>query len=139
MKFIDYSTEVLADIDSRKMKAITENALILEREIASKTPVDTGHLRGSISTIAPLISTDGSGGCFFGKKGTKATECRSIVHPGGIEGSVDSNEAFVGTNVSYAPYVEYGTKYMKAQSFMRTGYESAKPKMDRNMERNMKI
>jgi HK97 gp10 family phage protein len=34
-------------------------------------------------------------------------------------------EATVGTNVEYAPYVEYGTYKMKAQPFMSVGAEAA--------------
>ena len=37
----------------------------------------------------------------------------SITH------TVDGNDAYIGTNVEYAPYVEFGTSRMKAQEFLR--------------------
>ena len=34
----------------------------------------------------------------------------------------------VGTNVLYAPYVEFGTRYMRAQPFMRPAVEKLRSK-----------
>ena len=45
---------------------------------------------------------------------------------------VDEEEARVGTNVDYAPHIEYGTVNMAAQSFLR-------PALDRNKAQIEKI
>jgi HK97 gp10 family phage protein len=37
----------------------------------------------------------------------------SITH------TADDDTAYIGTNVEYAPYVEYGTIHMKAQPFLK--------------------
>lgn len=34
-----------------------------------------------------------------------------------------NNDAYIGTNVEYAPYVEYGTSRQKAQPFLRPAAE----------------
>lgn len=45
------------------------------------------------------------------------------VDEGNLKGSINSQvkgeQAIVGTNVDYAPHVEYGTRFMRAQPFMR--------------------
>lgn len=119
MEFKDNSRKILDDIEWRTKKALTENALILERDIVLLTPVDTGRLRASISHIAPL---------------SRSPETQSMHM---IEGPNADDVAYVGTNVSYAPHVEYGTKYQRPQSYMRAGFEKARPKMERNMRRNL--
>ena len=45
---------------------------------------------------------------------------------------VKGNIAIVGTNVEYAPYVEYGTKRSRAQPFLR-------PAIDRNRRRIIRM
>ena len=42
----------------------------------------------------------------------------SITH------GVEDYTAYIGTNVEYAPYVEYGTSRMKAQPFIRPAAEN---------------
>lgn len=39
---------------------------------------------------------------------------------------VSNTEAAIGTNVEYAPYVEFGTKRMKAQPFLRPALDDVK-------------
>lgn len=45
-----------------------------------------------------------------------------------ITARVDGEQAIIGTNVEYAPYMEYGTKFTKARSYLR-------PSLDRNKEK----
>jgi HK97 gp10 family phage protein len=42
--------------------------------------------------------------------------------------------AEAGTNVNYARYVEFGTKYMKAQPYLIPAFEQSKPDMDLAVE-----
>ena len=46
--------------------------------------------------------------------------------------SVDNDTARVGTNVEYAPYLEYGTDRMPAQAYLR-------PALDQNINRINKL
>lgn len=54
------------------------------------------------------------------------------VRTGRLRGSItseyDGNSAQVGTNVEYAPYVEYGTYKMSARPFLRPAVENYKDK-----------
>lgn len=83
-------------------KAITESALSMAGIIKARTPVRTGRLRASITAASHLLDS-----------------------------SVKSGEGDVGTNVEYAPYVEYGTKKQKPQPYMRKGAEEALPTVNR--------
>ena len=116
-RFEDMTDERKAEIDKRLGIALTEAAIQLEGEIALRTPVDTGHLRASISHIVPLGRSEGGGDR--------------------LSGTAPENAAYVGTNVEYAPYVEYGTKRMKAQPYMRTGLDAARPALKEIFRRRM--
>ena len=55
----------------------------------------------------------------------------SPVKTGNLRGSISfkvesEDEARVGTNVEYAPYVEYGTKKMSAQPYLRPALDNNK-------------
>ena len=61
-RFEDMTDERGAEIGRRLGIALTETAIQLEGEIAIRTPVDTGHLRASISHIAPGGRSEKGGG-----------------------------------------------------------------------------
>ena len=111
--FRDGSKDALSKIGTLRDVALMESAIVVDGECIVRCPVDTGHLRGSISRKVRLST--GS------IEGTDPEE--------GVEGSPGVGEAVVGTNVSYAPHVEYGTKFQRAQPFMRTGAVAAEPKV----------
>lgn len=66
------------------------------------------------------------------KKGyqTGATK-RSI----GLEIQDGGFTAEVGPTTEYAPYLEYGTRYMEAQPFVRPAYEEQKQKFKSDMQK----
>lgn len=112
----DGSADALEKIKDLRDIALMESAIVVEGECIVRCPVDTGHLRGSISRKVRLSSgrTEGAN------------------KDGGLEGSsLAEGEALIGTNVSYAPHVEYGTKYQSAQPFMRPGAVAAEPSVRR--------
>lgn len=118
-RFKDRTDRVIDEIGERRKRALTAAAIQLEGEIAIRTPVDTGHLRASISHIAPLGRS---------RKGGDR-----------LSGKIPEGMAVVGTNTEYAAYVEYGTRYQKAQPYMRTGYAAAKPDIDRIITEGFRI
>lgn len=67
---------------------INKTAYKIERDAKQLCPVDTGRLKGSITT-----------------------------NPGHLE-------AEVGTNVEYAGFVEFGTRYQSAQPYIIPAFES---------------
>lgn len=67
---------------------INKTAYKIERDAKSICPVDTGRLKGSITTNTGHL------------------------------------EAEVGTNVEYAKFVEFGTRYQSAQPYLIPSFES---------------
>ena len=59
----------------------------------------------------------------------------SPVKTGNLRGSINfkvdsADEARVGTNVEYAPYVEYGTRKMAAQPYLRPALDNNKKQIE---------
>lgn len=76
-------------------KLVKDTLYNIEKDAKQKCPVDTGRLRGSITT--------------------------NII-------SAYSGE--VGTNVEYAEYVEYGTRYQSAQPYFEPAVEKNEDKFN---------
>jgi HK97 gp10 family phage protein len=59
------------------------------------------------------------------------------VDTGNLKGSITYRVGFdhakVGTNVDYAPYLEYGTVKMSAQPYLRPGLDSNKSAINKSM------
>lgn len=104
--FEDGTKETIEQIKKNRDVALIESAIVMEGNISIRCPVDTGHLRQSIGRKVRLYDKSVSG--------EKKNDGLDSYPP-------NEGEAYIGTNVEYAPYVEYGTKYQKAQSYMRTG------------------
>jgi HK97 gp10 family phage protein len=45
---------------------------------------------------------------------------------------------YIGTQVSYAPYVEFGSKFQRAKSFLRTAYSSQKSNVPKIIKETIK-
>lgn len=104
----DAIVQVLDDWDSG-LRANVEHLLAMAAEEARKRcPVDTGRLRRGIETD---INT-----------GEGASE---VV-----------GELF--DDVDYAPFVEFGTRYMRAQPFLRPGMAMAQARYEREMTKGLK-
>ena len=82
--------------------AMEKSAFQLEREIKPITPYKTGRLRTSI--------------------GNETKEGVRQVSPFRTE---------IGTKVEYAHFLEWGTRFMKARPYMRTGANKAMPEINR--------
>lgn len=89
--------------------------------ISDMEAVDTGFLRNSITWAldgepANVSEYQDDAGNQTGQYGGQAP-----AEEGGMKRSV-----YVGTNVYYAPYVEYGTRKMDARPFMSTAIQGHK-------------
>ena len=86
----------------------------IEREAKRLCPVDTGRLRASIST------NWSNSGMSEGNVGSGAEVDDGVGNPG-----VEENKftVVVGTRVTYAPFVEFGTSRMGNTPFMRAAFE----------------
>ena len=83
-------------LETETDKAVAESVEVMAGRIKALTPVRTGRLRSSITPSSRLL-----------------------------DGRCPSGEGQVGTNVEYAPYVEYGTRHQKPQAYMRRGAEAS--------------
>lgn len=114
----DNRKEVLDELEQVIKRALTDVGIEAVDNIVSKGnfPVDTGLLRNSItfavSGEAPQISS---------YRADKPRKGSSTIESGMYTGSApnDKNKAvYIGTNVHYAKYVQYGTSKMVARDFM---------------------
>lgn len=105
-------------------KSAFEAALIVEEQAAALCPIDTGRLRGSITIEGMGEST---------AVRTPATGDDKITGPS------DENEIYVGTNVDYAAYQEFGTRKNEAQAYLRPALDLAKGKSVTLIEVNGRI
>lgn len=80
-------------------EAVEKAALRVEADAKDSCPVDTGRLRSSITTDGPRVIS-----------GEEIT-------------------AKVGTNVEYAPFVEFGTKRQKAQPYLYPALAKNRPQL----------
>lgn len=117
--------------DKLTEKALSAIGVFLEGEAIVRCPVDTGRLRGSITWA---IRHEHS----IARSPATQEDAVDIPH--------DKYTLYVGTNVEYAPYVEYGAKRRTS----RTGALSAlagriaaqpylRPALDDNRRRVLKL
>ena len=99
---VDVAIEAEKEAIQRALEAI---GIQFMGDAADYCPVDTGRLRASIT-----YATQDA-------KGTYGSPFKS--GDSSISGTVPEATVIVGTNVEYAPYVEYGTSKSREQSFLR--------------------
>lgn len=97
-------------------RALTAVGMVLETAAAREAPVGQypkgsgrvgGRLKGSIT---------------YATKQTRSHPSNAQNKPNdGVSAPTDDLTVHIGTNVEYAPYVEYGTRYMRARPTAR-GY-----------------
>ena len=69
------------------------------------------------------------------KKGYQTGETKRSI---GLEIKDQGFAAEVAPTTEYSPYLEYGTRYMEAQPFVRPAYEEQAEKFKRDMQRLVK-
>ncbi len=124
-KMKSHKDEVLDELDSKIEIALEEIGLEAEKYAKMKCPVDTGRLRNSISH---LVSGQGQKTVkykameyYTTKAGKKSKRRKSVDYSyktGNASGD-NSNSVYIGTNVEYAPYVEFGTSKQKPQPYLK--------------------
>ena len=107
--------QVTEDVNKAIDRALTLSAIKVQGKAVRLTPVDTGRLRGSITYVV-------SGGRENFPEGTG-----QLSLGGGRVVSAPKGQAIIGTVVTYAPYVEFGTRRQQAQAFMLPAFESSIP------------
>ena len=77
-----------------------------EGYVKALTPVDTGRLRNSIT---------------YKTKKQKSSPQSPAKGSDGVRGTPTEAQVFIGTNVEYAPYVEYGAQGRPARHMIKNG------------------
>lgn len=110
--------QINLQVNDEKIKKATKEAIeqalqkigmAAVRFATAKCPVDTGRLRNSITYITKNKS---GGSSYSDNKGNSFNNSLSV--------SADEGEVWVGTNVEYARYVEYGTRGRSGKPFLRS-------------------
>ena len=101
-------------------KALVAIGGLIEGDAALEAPFKTGRLKGSITYATKSEQSETR---------SPATNKDKIGKPS------KKHEVWIGTNVGYAEYMEYGTIHIKDKS--KIGY--LRPAMDRNRKNAIKI
>lgn len=120
--------KIKGTIDPDKIKQeLIRTGLEIEGTAKDYCPVDTGRLRSSIST-----NWDGSGK----KHGDTGNHPDGESSDGVTEPKKQSGDIAVvriGSNVKYAPYIEYGTQRMKPQPYLTPAVLEHIPNIGKNI------
>ena len=101
------------DMEARVKKNIAEVPHFENGQTVGLGAIRTGAMRASVWTLTgSSLQNNTPGGA------------RAAARSGAITGT--TIRAFVGVGVKYAPYVEYGTKRMKARPFFEPAYKDTK-------------
>jgi len=117
VRIISNRDEVLRRTKDGIMAGLEAVGLEAEGDAKFLCAVETGLLKNSI--------THGTSGepinhSYSDDAGEQSGNISTVI------GTADDKEVYIGTNVEYAPYVEYGTSRMKAQPFLRRALEENK-------------
>lgn len=112
----DNTKQVIDAKDAAVQKALEMIGLKCEGYAKLLCPVDTGLLRNSITHA---VSGHGVASTSYHADRDKGGVSQIGRYSGGTMGSDKSASVIVGTNVEYAPYVEFGTSRQKAQPYLR--------------------
>lgn len=104
-------------MDGAVQKALVKAGVIVERQASALAPVDLGRLRGSITYATA-------------KERSNVDAPASLTD--GVSAPTDKWTVHIGTNVDYAPHVEYGTRRMSAQPFLRPALMAHKSDITRD-------
>lgn len=96
-EFADFASKLSDSVQKSVEQEMLKGGYEIERLAKSNAPVDTGRLKGSITT-----NKSGKG---------------------------SSYQVSIGTDVEYAPHVEFGTYKQSAQPFLHPAFDNLSPKI----------
>lgn len=120
---------------AKAVEVALEAAIIdMHNQAVELAPVKSGNLKGSLTwTIGGKVGGLNSPG---GKQ-PKGTPKQATAEDG-VQATNETDTAYLGTNVEYAPYMEYGTKDVDAQPFLRPAFDARKKYTEEIMRKHFK-
>lgn len=108
----DHTADVLEAVNDKIKLALAAMGEVIEGHAKEECPVDTGLLRNSITYAvaggAPSISEYHADRTSTGQSATSGTSGSVVIgRYSGIIGDASENAVYVGSNVEYAPAVEF--------------------------------
>lgn len=97
-------------------KALVKMGIVISGMAIMRTPVDTGRLRGSIT---------------YATHRTRNRPQGRARGDDGVSNPITKWELYVGSNVDYAEYLEYGTYKTPKQPFLRPALKMARSRIQR--------
>lgn len=116
--------DIITALEAIGLQAVGDCQLELEN---APRRIDTGLLRNSIAYAISggEAKVGGTQGQDYQSNATDKTgkpiEVKSGRYRGRVPKEREGAAAYVGTNVEYAPYVEYGTQHMDPNHFIQNG------------------
>ena len=121
-KLISKIPHAVTLVEKATLNGLRKSAIEVHADASRFAPVDSGRLRASIT-----YSVNGRGRGFINSEAEGSEE--KDVKIGGEKGI-----AIVGTNVVYAPRIEYTGHSKKAPNgFLRPAYDKNKDKIEKNV------
>ena len=99
-------------IEEGNKRGLLQSAIYVSNQAKALAPVDLGQLRNSIMY---KVNKSEKGG--FNDSGGEQAELELTVES-------KEGEGYVGSNLDYATYQEFGTRYQNAQPFLRPAGET---------------
>lgn len=129
VRIISNRDEVLRRTKDAIMVGLEAVGLEAEGDAKFLCAVDTGLLKNSIThgVSGEVINHN-----YTDDAGEQSGSVSVVI------GTTDDKEVYIGTNVEYAPYVEYGTSRTQAQPFLRRAFEDNKEKYGRIIAKALK-
>ena len=130
------------DAERAAKMVVARSALAIHADAKSMAPVDTGRLRNSIA-FAFGSSTGGRSGvdapeANFDSEMT-VTGAEFSAGLGRVSRGAAGLSARVGTNLEYAPYIEFGTSNTPAQPFLHPAAEAERDHFLRDLAAAVKV
>lgn len=125
----DHTAEVIKAKNEAVERALTAIGLQAVGYAIMKAPVDTGLLRNSLT-----FALNGKSPQIDHYKADKGNEHGAYKGTAPDEGDA----VYIGTNVEYAPYVEFGTRLTKAQEFLKPAVLDHLDEYERIAEKSLK-
>jgi phage gpG-like protein len=135
---VDNRDEILGELDEAIDRALESVGMAASDYAAAKCPVDTGLLRNSITYA--LHGKEAAIASYESNETSKRTGKTIKKETGSYSGTAPDDEkaVYVGTNVEYAAYVEYGDSGGTPRPFLKPAIMDHKDEYKRLAEDALK-